>query len=232
MDRRKGLVFLTAVFAFALLLIGIICRLYREEPSLKLEPQDYPTVGMASAAVEIVSFEEFRCTNCRKFSLEVYPQIDRHYIQTGRVRYTMIPLAFIEGSKPIANAAWAVYRLFPDQFFSYVHTVMEEMQLREIDASTLLQIAKNLEGIDLAQLQMAIIQESYFDELDQNLAWTEQVLGEEFTTPAIYVDGKRVAFPSWETMREQIEKSLKQKRKSLSAWYRIDEAPLEGRQIR
>lgn len=223
MDRRKILVLATALIAVTLLGVGLFIRIHREPPPLVLQTQGFPTLGEATAEVEIVVFEDVRCTNCRQFSLEVYPQIYTHYIQSGKVRYTLIPLAFIHGSKFLTNAAWAVYRQFPDRFFSYVHALIEALQVGEVEEATLLQLAQKVGQIDLNELQEAIQSERYFEELDQNLAWTEQMLGESFVTPAIYVSGRPIAFPSWEAVRKKIDAELMQRKKNLSFWYQVKE---------
>src|SRR3990167_9144393 len=59
-----------------------------------------PTLGKAGAPVHIVAFEDLKCPNCRDFNLTILPVIKKKYIDTGKVKYTAVTLAFIPGSIP------------------------------------------------------------------------------------------------------------------------------------
>ena len=52
---------------------------------LRIEPQRVK--GNRNARVTIVEFSDFECPYCRKFAEETLAQIDRDYVQTGKVRY-------------------------------------------------------------------------------------------------------------------------------------------------
>jgi protein-disulfide isomerase len=43
--------------------------------------------GTKEAKVTIVEFADYECPFCARYSRETFPQIDRDYIQTGRVKY-------------------------------------------------------------------------------------------------------------------------------------------------
>jgi protein-disulfide isomerase len=43
--------------------------------------------GKTDAKVIIVEFSDYQCPFCARYSNETFPQIDRDYIQTGRVKY-------------------------------------------------------------------------------------------------------------------------------------------------
>jgi len=45
--------------------------------------------GKTDAKVTIVEFSDYQCPFCARYSNETFPQIDRDYIQTGRVRYVL-----------------------------------------------------------------------------------------------------------------------------------------------
>jgi protein-disulfide isomerase len=46
--------------------------------------------GSASAPVTVYEMSDFQCPYCRQFALETFPQIDREYIATGKVRWVFI----------------------------------------------------------------------------------------------------------------------------------------------
>jgi protein-disulfide isomerase len=48
------------------------------------------TKGSASALVTVYEMSDFQCPYCRQFALETFPQLDREYIATGKVRWVFI----------------------------------------------------------------------------------------------------------------------------------------------
>ena len=59
--------------------------------------------GNRSAPVVLVDLSDFACPYCGEFSREVYPALDREYVQTGKVLFKYIP--FVAGSFPHAAQA-------------------------------------------------------------------------------------------------------------------------------
>lgn len=59
-------------------------------------PPNAPILGSATAPVTMVEFTDFQCPYCRQFHAEVFPEIRKQYIDTGKVRFTQhdLPLEF------------------------------------------------------------------------------------------------------------------------------------------
>lgn len=51
-----------------------------------------PSRGESTAKLTLVEFLDYQCQYCAKFSREAMPQIDKEYIQTGKVRYVVMNL--------------------------------------------------------------------------------------------------------------------------------------------
>jgi len=66
--------------------------------------QSGATVGSDSAPVTMVEYFRFDCPHCADFALEVEPQLEKDYIDTGKLRIEFRPLA-LEGD--ILNASEA-----------------------------------------------------------------------------------------------------------------------------
>jgi protein-disulfide isomerase len=49
--------------------------------------KDAAVYGKADAKVTIVEFSDYQCPFCARYSRETFPQIDREYVQTGKVKY-------------------------------------------------------------------------------------------------------------------------------------------------
>ena len=60
--------------------------------------------GTPDAKVTIVEFSDYQCPFCARYSNDTFPQLEREYINTGRVRYVFRDFP-IEGSHPQAFKA-------------------------------------------------------------------------------------------------------------------------------
>ncbi len=60
--------------------------------------------GRADAPVTIVKYASLTCPHCRKFHLEVFPELKRTYIDTGKVRFILreFPIGKTSGTATIA----------------------------------------------------------------------------------------------------------------------------------
>lgn len=54
--------------------------------------------GRPDAPVVLIDLSDFGCPYCAEFSRDVYPALDREYVQTGKVLFKYVP--FIVGSFP------------------------------------------------------------------------------------------------------------------------------------
>ncbi len=46
--------------------------------------------GTPKAPVTVYEMSDFQCPYCKRFAQETFPELDRHYIQTGKVRWVFI----------------------------------------------------------------------------------------------------------------------------------------------
>jgi protein-disulfide isomerase len=70
----------------------------------KTAPLDTRTKGSAKAPVTVYEMSDFQCPFCRSFAVETFPELEKRYIATGKVRWVFInfPLTSIH---PHAAAA-------------------------------------------------------------------------------------------------------------------------------
>lgn len=67
----------------------------------------YPTRGAADAPVTIVEFMDYECPYCQGWARDTLPQLQREYVDTGKVRYVArdFPLPRHPRARPAAIAA-------------------------------------------------------------------------------------------------------------------------------
>jgi protein-disulfide isomerase len=70
--------------------------------------------GRSDAKVTIIEFSDFKCPFCARHSNDTFPQIEREYIETGRVRYVFRDYP-IEGAHPQAFKAHEPVHCAADQ---------------------------------------------------------------------------------------------------------------------
>lgn len=66
---------------------------------------DYPPKGNANAKVTIVAFEDFRCPFCEKLFTDTEPQLQKDYIDTGKVKFYYRNYQFLGPASVVAGNA-------------------------------------------------------------------------------------------------------------------------------
>lgn len=192
MRTRKNLVLITASIAFCLILSIFIFR----PPTETLNMVSYPVFGRPEAPFEIVVFEDFRCAGCRKLMEDVLPEIKSKYLANGKARIKIIPVGFLNGSKPLANAALEVYAQAPDRFFDYTKGLFEGREW--------LELAKEVGEINLDTLQTCMEKKCHYKEIESNLVEAKLRMGKKFRIPALFINGVRVEHPTFETIEREM----------------------------
>ena len=204
---RKALV-LTTTFLFFLALIAMkIAQAHRDPRPIEVTSQVF---GDPEAPVEVLLFEYFKCSGCHLFSVNILPQILSDYVLLNKARLKIVPLGFLHESKVLANAALEVSQLSPEQFFSYAKRLFEHFELREMNESTgtvLLDLAREVGGIDLKKLKLCIEQKCHYLELEHNLEQARSLMGNAFLVPALYVNGIRINTTEYAAIRKAIEEA-------------------------
>jgi protein-disulfide isomerase len=88
-----------------------------------LAGQDVPlsarSKGAPGAPVTVYEMSDFQCPFCRRHALDVFPQIEREYIRTGKVRWVFVnlPLTSIHPNA-VPAAAFAMCAARQDRFWA------------------------------------------------------------------------------------------------------------------
>ncbi|HAB99555.1 MAG TPA: hypothetical protein DCE71_07030 [Parachlamydiales bacterium] len=180
-------------------------------PPIRIEVAGSPTLGQKNAPIQMVLFEDFRCPSCRSFNVNLLPRIQESYIAPGYARFTIVPLAFLPESEPLANAALAVYQIAPDRFLSYVHGLCQGLGERETKTpiqEQLINLAKVVGGIDLLQFKACVMTDCHESTLEKNLLLAQEIMGEEFGTPTLYINGVPGSTGSFSSIQTMVEHFL------------------------
>ena len=159
---------------------------------ISINTKNQPTTGNSNAKIHIIAFEDLKCHNCMRYNVEVYPKVDKKYIKTGKATYTVINVAFIEGSMPAANAARCVYAQNKKLFFPYVKAIYNNQPPEGKNWTTisnLVKFAKNIPGINKQTLSRCIYKSPYTNFINNNLKIGMKAMNGVVATPTLYVNG-------------------------------------------
>lgn len=102
--RAQFLTAVTAVLILGAAAIAAAFFLTRPKAFATAEADSYvgqPTLGDPNAPIKLILFGNFMCEHCRTFEADVFPQLKRDYIDTGRVEayYVNLSSGFLSQTK-------------------------------------------------------------------------------------------------------------------------------------
>ncbi|MFB6192828.1 MAG: thioredoxin domain-containing protein [Candidatus Nanohaloarchaea archaeon] len=178
-----------------------------------------PMLGNPNASVTVVEFGDYKCPYCKRFGQQVFPQLKENYIETGKVNFYFINMAFLAPDSTTAAVAGecALNQVKKGNqsmktFWNYHHAIYDNQgpeTRRWATPDRLMSIArKSTEGLDYAQLRTCITNRKTIDEvkMDKRVAQRNGVS----STPTVFVNGEKVKDGSYQGLKAAIEKELNQ----------------------
>jgi protein-disulfide isomerase len=187
---------------------------------LKIDITGQPTVGYPKAVVSLVVFEEPKCSNCKVFNTTVVPEIKRDFIETNKIRYTVIPVSFLPNSMPAAVALLCAFHKDSqnsnnDLFFTFLDYMYLHQPPEYFDWATIEKLQEMAKAaspaISLKKLQSCVEHDSYRNQIVKNTEYGGKIMNGTLSTPTVFVDGIITDDNSFESIKELVEKALKQK---------------------
>ena len=172
-----------------------------ESPVFTIATDDQPTKGSAKASVTLVAFTDFECPSCAK----EHPVLDRIVSEFGdRVRLVVrdFPLSQHANARKAAEAAEAARE--QDKYFEYATVLFRNQSALSVDK--LKQYALDL-GLDRARFDSSLDSGKFAEKVQRDIV-DGRKLGIN-GTPTLYINGKRVADNSYESVKSAIEAALK-----------------------
>ncbi|WP_202897956.1 thioredoxin domain-containing protein [Chlamydia ibidis] len=198
---------------------------YRKRTSLPskahipVNAKNFPTIGNPYAPINITVFEEPSCLACAEFSTEVFPKLKERYVDTGEVSFTLIPVCFIRGSMPAAQALLCVYYHNPKQvdanaYIEYFHRILTYPKQKGARWATNDVLVKLTEGlttnsgrsINPKGLVQCIASNIYAEQIKKNNVYGSQVMGGQLATPTAVVGDYLIEDPTF----DELERVIKQ----------------------
>ena len=163
-------------------------------PKKSIDISGQPTLNKG-ANIQIVAFEDLKCSNCKRYNTELYPDIKKQYIDTGKASYTNVTLAFLPGSEPAGNAALCLAEQSDAYYFEFTDYVFQNQpdeMLNWATPETLLEFASHVNGYNKTALESCMESNRYKNRIELNLKLAEKIMPEQVGTPAIFINGYKL----------------------------------------
>ncbi len=180
-----------------LVLLGALCIYFTKQntplaPKVAITLTNQPSLGQKNAPLTIVAFEDLKCANCMRYNVQIFPSIQKNYIDTGKANYHLVTLAFIPGSLPAAKAALCANEQGQAHFFQYVDYIYHHQPDENEDWATipnLLNFAQKVSGLDTQKLATCLMQNNHANEINHNFDLAQKIMGQDVVTPSVYING-------------------------------------------
>jgi len=201
-SSTQRLVLISTVTLMVLFVMGNFFLNYMEPTSAySMNTTNQPTIGNPDSKIEVVVFVEPKCPDCKDYNNNVFPQIKKDYIDTNKIKYTVIPVSFIEGSMPAAEALLCTYYQNESEpsnrlFFAFLDYLYLNQPAEKEDWATydnLLAMAEKADpAINLAKIKRCMERHVYHTRIMQNTAEGNRVTSGKLITPAIFINGEKI----------------------------------------
>ncbi|CAN5762469.1 DsbA family protein [soil metagenome] len=220
MNTRNLTVVTAVVVALALVGIIVYSRFQpRADPAIttptaatgELDYENQPALGAADAPVKLAVFEDFKCPACKFFDDNVFPQLERDYIDSGRARLSFVNFPFIgPDSTTAAIASECAYHQNEAAFWEY-KAILYRAQGPERDQwatpERLEELAQNVGDLDAAELRACTDERRYADAVTSDLDMA-QAVGVN-STPSLFVNGTKLENANdYAAVKEAIDAAL------------------------
>ncbi len=114
-----------------------------------------PFIGNANAPIVIAEWTDYQCPFCKQFETTTLPQIEKNYIEAGKVKIVFKDFQFLGADSLVdAEYARAVWALYPAQFPAWREALFsQEPQENSLNAADnlkfVLKVTGSVAGIDV-----------------------------------------------------------------------------------
>lgn len=142
--------------------------------SVSINIANSPFIGDKSAEIAIVEFSDYQCPYCQRHFKQTLPEIEKNYIETGKVRYVMkqFPLGFHAKARDASIAALCVEKLKPGKYIK-AHEAIFGGEV-SLDSASYQAFAKSL-GIKSSKYDSCLNDKKIASIVDQDMAEGESV---------------------------------------------------------
>ena len=198
--------------SFFLLIMWIILVLVHVQPStFNLNVQEQYTYGKTDAPVHMILFEEFSCPLCQLLHKEALPFIEDNYVSKGKLKITIIPLAFLDDSLPACTLSLCIQKIalshiktFQDFLFKLPQEDLISFSFRDFVSAYI----ENHRTLPAPQILKCLREESFETEIERNLDLARKIYPGDLRVPIVLINGKLIKNADKTTLTKAIDEAL------------------------
>lgn len=164
--------------------------------------------GAEDAPVTLVFFEDFLCPHCAEFSENIYPLIERDYLDTGKAKAAFFNFPVVDPvqSRVLGGLMVCVTRQDNDAFWT-LEPILMRAQRELVNTSRAIDLATTYAPtLDGAALKSCVDDGTGLETVDADVQLAQQ-LGLT-GTPSVLVNGTLIANPSYANIKAAIDAAL------------------------
>jgi len=148
---------------------------------VKVSVDNDAVLGDKNAPLTMIEFSDYECPFCKRHFTDVYPQIKKDYIDTGKMKLVYRDFIAVPSHNPLATFEAMAAECAREQggdsaYFKYHDEIFKRTTSNGngLDASQLLAIAKDL-GLNSTALQQCLDSNKYKDEVAKDITDASKV---------------------------------------------------------
>ena len=150
-------------------------------------PSFVPFEGSNSAKVSVIEFGDYQCPFCERFFTQTEPQIQKNYVDTGKVKFYFMDFAFLgPDSQTLSQGAWCADEQgkYYD-YHDYVYSNQGQENSGWATPDKVKSMVANIKGLDVQKFSSCLDSKKYESRVKQitQLGQTNGVSG----TPSAFV---------------------------------------------
>jgi protein-disulfide isomerase len=206
---EKRLLFFSSIFL--LFICVVVAITHKPASTFSLNVENQHTYGKIDAPVHMILFEEFSCSLCQALHKEALPFIESNYVETGKLKITIIPLAFLENSIPACTLSLCVQKLAPPHIKSFQDFLFNLKQEDLISfsyrdfVSAYIESNKNLPA---PQILKCLREESFEKAIEHNLSLAKKIYPGDLRVPIVLINGKLIKNADKKNIMKAIDEKL------------------------
>jgi protein-disulfide isomerase len=209
----KFLVIFTSISCLVTVSLVLVINYNLNPEPIPLYTQGQPTLGLSTAKVHVVVFEDPTCNHCILYHNQNYTKLYDSYIHPGLIRYTVYLVADLPSSPLITKFLLCIANQSPESFFTLLHKYYANPPLAVTDkelSKELVGLAKQSDpALSLKSLTSCISSQSMDTQVKTNTEYAQIIMGGIITTPTVFVNGIRLTRPSYKELTTLINTQLK-----------------------
>ncbi len=208
MTEKKLLIF-SAIF----LILGwcVVAKIQQRPSTFSLDVSNQFTYGKEDAPVHMILFEEFACPMCGLLNKEALPGIEEKYVETGKLKVTIVPIAFLDDSLPACTLALCVQKLAFTHMKHFYHFLFQLPSEDLITFSFRDFLSGYLEtngSLPAPQIIQHLKETSFEEEIEFNIGLVKQIYPGNIHLPLVLINGKVIKNPDQKTISKAIDEAL------------------------